>query len=190
MNRESGHADKSSDSLNAEQSAAVDFGQNDRLVDWLALGYSNERAATEVGVSAKTVYRRLQDKDFRTRVSARTREIRSESMASVRGLREKAIERLGELLDSDNERVALAAIRTVLDTSSRFHVEQAYEEIKEQLAALNSELEASANGIDSKSQELDDRDSELMKREVEAAKLEERLVKRAAFIAQTEEGES
>lgn len=80
----------------------------------LAGGATVETAAQAAGVSPRTVHRRAADPAFRALVD----EIRAETVRQVVGqlsaLGNRAVAALGELLQSKDERVRLAAVRVAL----------------------------------------------------------------------------
>jgi hypothetical protein len=157
-----------------------EFGQkDDELVDWLALGYTHEMAGAEVGYSAKTVSRRLQKVEFEDRVWRRRRELHAQSWASALGLRAKAVKRLDGLLDSEDERVALAAVKAVFDVGGRARAEQEHE-------FLNDRLETVTRQMDELSEKLTTWTDEMKEREVTVTEGEARLVEWEAELADRE----
>ena len=153
------------------------------LIDWLAIGYSHERAAAEVGISAKTVQRRMKTLGFEERVIRRRRQLQMERFGPVLGLFGKAGRRLDALLDSEDERVAIAAVRAVYDIGSRIRLEQEYQGLSERLDSVTSEVEEMTHKYSSARTELDRSDVELLKREVKLDEREARLEKRENILA-------
>lgn len=90
----------------------------------LATGATQEDAAKAAGVSLRTVTRRLLDPAFRRLVDA-TQDAAVERMvgAAVSRLAE-AVNKLGALVNSRNEMVALGACRAVVDTVFRLREHQ------------------------------------------------------------------
>lgn len=89
------------------------------LMASLAAGKSTQEAADEGGVSYRTVYRRLKEKDFRQGVA----DLRARMIDNVAGritdAAGTAFGRLQELLAADSEQVQLGAARTILDQMIR-----------------------------------------------------------------------
>ena len=102
----------------------------------LALGNSVRGAATAAGAGERSVARWLaEDPAF----AARVRELRSElfgqAAAILAGSSRQAAVKLNTLVGSENEHIALAACRTVLDAASRL---REITELEERLAALEA----------------------------------------------------
>ena len=149
-----------------------EFDRDDRLVDWLALGYSHERAGAEVGLSARSVKRRLNQREFKARVSLRGRELHAESWEATFSLRDKAVARLERLLDSEDERVAISAIRLAFDISVRVRAEQAHQDLTDQVDELSAQVDRVADELQIPERELKKREASVSKREVDVAELE------------------
>ena len=82
----------------------------------LATGVSARQAAQELGnVSHQTVSRWIQLPSFQSYLSERLEQHESECNALLKSLRFKAIQRLGDLLESNNQQISLRASEAVLD---------------------------------------------------------------------------
>jgi hypothetical protein len=123
-------------------------GNEDRLLLLLACGATQEAAARSVGISERTVRRRLRDPDFCRRLQA----LRTEMMQRLAGLlmaaSGEAVKVLVALLKEDTAAgVRLGAARTVLQLNLEVHEAT---ELEQRLAALEAAQQAphgpSANG--------------------------------------------
>jgi hypothetical protein len=110
----------------------------------LAAGRSAAEAAAECGSSRRTVFRWLSEsEEFRQRVAELQAELftRMYGRAVARG--ERAVDRIGALIDSPNESIALAAASPILE-----HVPKLREAavLQAKMAALREKLEALERG--------------------------------------------
>lgn len=174
---------KSDGVLGVDASGAADdmteeFGSDDELVDWLALGYTQEMAGAEVGYSAKTVSRRLEKAEFEARVWRRRRELHAQSWASALGLRTKAVKRLDGLLDSEDERVVLAAVKAVFDIGGRAHAEQEQEFLNDRLVTLTRQMDELSEKLTAAKAELNEREANVTEREARLFEWEAKLADR------------
>lgn len=101
----------------------------------LAAGATVPDAARTAGVSLKTLKRWRRDQRFRDRVEERRREILTEATAKLTGSMTKAADKLGTLIDSADEKVALAASKSTLELGLKVREQL---EIAERLAALEA----------------------------------------------------
>jgi len=115
----------------------TDF-EDDHIAVLLASGQSVTAVAEQSGVSRRTIYRRLEQPEFRTRV----RELRSEMVDQAAGYLSrtavKAVRTMESLLDSDSDTVRLGAARSILETGMKLR-ESA--EFAERLAEVEARLE-------------------------------------------------
>ncbi len=89
-------------------------GKRAALVLALARGLTVRQAAQEAGVGERTTHRRLDDPEFRRRVSAVRGELMERACGRLSDAATKAVDVLRELLDSDADTTRLAAARTIL----------------------------------------------------------------------------
>lgn len=92
---------------------------DEMLMAALAAGKTVRDAAAEAGVSDRTVFRRLEQVDFRQRVAdmrARMVEAAAGRLADAAGA---ACARLKSLLEAESESVQLGAARTILEQTVR-----------------------------------------------------------------------
>jgi len=81
----------------------------------LASGRSVKQAATEAGLSERTVYRRLADHGFQKRLQARRDDRLTSALGELVDAAGDAVSTLKHLLNSDEERVRLAAAKALLE---------------------------------------------------------------------------
>lgn len=87
------------------------------------LGATVESAAQEAGMKVRTAYRRMSTPEFKQEYH-RMVEISFLSTAGiVCGLAPRAAKKLGELLDSESERISLAAARAIQELGSKYRLE-------------------------------------------------------------------
>lgn len=87
---------------------------NEMLVLHLASGLAVERAAALVGLSRATVFRRLADPVFKRRVSEAREAMLARAFGALSASAVKASAALRKLLQSDSEKVRLAAAQQIL----------------------------------------------------------------------------
>ena len=110
----------------------------DVLLLSLARGASHRQAAVDAGCSPSTVTRRLQDGAFKLRVTACRSEILGRSSGLLADATLTAAKKLKALCRSENDVVALAASKAVLEMAGRYRDQT---EIVERLAALEGRHE-------------------------------------------------
>ena len=97
-------------------------GDTEALVAAAVAGQPLAAIAAAAGVSISTVQRRLQDPDVKSLVTQVRAQHRQEAIGRLTGLRTRALERLADLLDSEDESLALRAATLVLATSTKLDV--------------------------------------------------------------------
>lgn len=103
-----------------EMSGGTKERMDEVLVDNLALGQSPTDAAEGAGVSRRTVYRRMEDPEFRQQVTQRRTMLLDEFTNRVTEVASAAMLRVQLLMfDSESELVQLRAARTILDQVAR-----------------------------------------------------------------------
>ena len=105
------------------------------LVTALAAGATVEAAAAHAKVSPATVYRRLQQPEFRTRVEEVRRETLERTTAQLSATGLQAVTTLRNLLNADSEHVRLGAARGILELGTRLRESL---ELEQRLAALEA----------------------------------------------------
>jgi hypothetical protein len=119
-----------------------DSGRNDNADEPLALALAQGKtvaaAAESVGISERTVYRRLSEPSFRRRV----RDLRGEMVQSAIGrlttLSGHALDELEQLLKNADGKIRMRAVKLVLDGVYKVSLGDLAEEVRE----LRSEMEA------------------------------------------------
>ena len=93
---------------------------NSRLVALLAGGRTVEAAASEVGISERTVYRRLEDPEFRLQLGQLRGHMLQLAAAQLADSSTEAAQTLRALLSASSETVRLGAARAILELGTRF----------------------------------------------------------------------
>ena len=83
---------------------------DDRICQLLAEGWTHARIGAEVGVSAKTIQRRLQVPEFASELIRRRRAAVAATTAALEHLGVAALASLRALLDSDDDRLKLRSV--------------------------------------------------------------------------------
>jgi hypothetical protein len=115
--------------------------KRDQAALLLASGRSTAQTAAGVEVSRRTILRWLKDLDFAARVIGLRRELFKRSGGMLARCTTHAASRLGRLLESDDERVALSAARSVLGLGKTI---QDAVEFEQRLAAIEHQLRSTA----------------------------------------------
>jgi hypothetical protein len=103
----------------------------------LAAGRSRAQAGESVGVSRRTILRWTKDQEFADRVTELRAGLFKRSGGVLARCTTHAASRLGRLLESDNERVALGAARSVLGLTKTI---QEAVEFEQRLAVVERQL--------------------------------------------------
>lgn len=93
----------------------------ERLLDLLAEGATQEHAADSCGISSRTVRRRLREPSFRRELASRRASLRAGDAGRILSLRSKALQALNDVLDTEDEPTKLRAAQMVfsLELSDR-----------------------------------------------------------------------
>lgn len=91
--------------LSAKQANAVQL---------IALGWTRNRVATQLGIDPGTLSRWRRQLAFQQEVGKLLNQAERDSVESFRAIKLKAVERLSSLVDSPNQTVALRAIEMVM----------------------------------------------------------------------------
>ncbi len=120
----------------------LDLGSEDELIcTLLSKGWTHDETAKEVGCSTKTVQRRVGDPLFAAEVRRRGKADVAATTAKLFQLGQAATDGLSGLLSSEDERVRLQAIRTVLEfVYRRYRVDVMEAEWSDRLAILEETL--------------------------------------------------
>lgn len=85
----------------------------------LASGMSGVAACTEIGVHPTTLVRWRKSVEFQSHLNGLLHEADLISMQSLFALKSAAVEKLGELLQSDNSHVSLRAAEAILSRTTQ-----------------------------------------------------------------------
>lgn len=109
-----------------------------------------KEAAETIGVSKRTMARKLSDPNFRAKLNELSAEYIGLAFAPLNLLLTKAVKRLSESLDSGDEKVRLRAIEITFNQASRYMISIEYgnrlRRLEDFIEALLSEKEASIGG--------------------------------------------
>jgi hypothetical protein len=97
----------------------VRLNNDSKLAVALACGESTVDAANQVGVSDRTVRRKMADPEFRRQVAELRAELMSRALDRIANSMTRAAEVLDKLLDSDKDFVQLRAARSLLVLGQR-----------------------------------------------------------------------
>lgn len=91
------------------------------LLAALATGKTHEEAAELVGLSTKTIGRRLREPNFQSQLADARRAVVASAIEKLSASMARAATRLDELLDARSEHVQLRAAIAILELSDRFN---------------------------------------------------------------------
>ncbi len=109
---------------------------DEALVAAVAAGATKQEAAQLIGVGERTVYRRLDDPDFRRRVDQARAELVSRTVGKLADASTAAVTTLCALLEADSESIRLGAARAILELGLKL---RASEEFERRLSALEEQ---------------------------------------------------
>jgi hypothetical protein len=109
-----------------------------KAITALLTGANCPDVARQIGVNERTVQRWQNLPAFKAELERQRRQLAEQALSALQGLTDRAVTRLGRLIDSESESVALRACQFVIE-QTREHIEQA--EILERLEALEQEQE-------------------------------------------------
>ena len=121
----------------AEDQPTITDEQDRLLASFLARGWSQKAAAESVGISERTVNRRMQDRGFRAEVDRLSSEIINQACRKLGDLTTQALDRLGDLLKSKNENVSLKAARCLVSLLIPLNTSV---ELRQRMEALEQKL--------------------------------------------------
>ena len=107
--------------------------EQEKLVMSLLSCSSIEKAATEAGVSRSSAYRYLKDPKFKAELRRRRAEVADCALDGLKAYASKAVENVGELLESENESVKRKATVDVITNVLRV---RELEDVEERLERL------------------------------------------------------
>lgn len=118
-------------------------GGDDALVLALATGSTIDDAAGRAGCSPRTVSRRLADAEFSRRVSTMRGQLFAVAVGRLCSNAALAADKLVALLDSEQDHVAFAAAKSILELGTKLREAG---ELEERIAALEGKPDGKANG--------------------------------------------
>jgi hypothetical protein len=112
------------------------------LIFALANGKSVRGAATQTGLSARTVARRLNEPEFQKAVTKARNDMMAQAAGVLAATAAAAAIRAGQLLQSENEMVAISAARLILSEMTKLseylNIDAQVEAIEEQLHSMGA----------------------------------------------------
>ena len=109
------------------------------LIAALAAGATKQEAARLAGVGERTLYRRLEDPDFRSRVDRARVELIHRTVGRLADASAVAVTTLRSLLEADRESVRRGARRAILESGLKLRQS---EELERRIAALEEQAVA------------------------------------------------
>ena len=113
------------------------------LAGFLASGLSAAKAGKKVGISERTVRRRLQDEGFRRQVDRLRAGIVSTAVGQLSASMAAAAGKLARLMRSKDERISLAAAKEIIGAGLRA---RQLEDMERQVAELVARVDALTDG--------------------------------------------
>jgi hypothetical protein len=110
------------------------------LLTALAAGATAREAAARAGLSERTIYRRMEDPEFRRRVTEARATMVESALGKVADGMSDAAAKLRELLAAQSEAVRLGAARSLLELGIRLRESV---ELEQRLAAMEERLQES-----------------------------------------------
>ncbi len=117
---------------------------DEMLLDLLAAGWTHEEAAASVGLSSKTVQRRLQDGDFRLELAHRRARRAAELAARLSSATTRAVDVIIAGFDADSDVTRLKAADMALTWFARIRRDT---DLDERMARLESGAHVSTDGV-------------------------------------------
>jgi hypothetical protein len=111
---------------------------DEQLVLILSAGGSVSHAAEKAGVSERTVRRRLEDQQFRQRISEARSELIQGAIGRLSMIGRKAVDKLNKLMDDPDPKICLGSSRAVLQYMLSGHE---HELLAAQVAELQRQID-------------------------------------------------
>jgi phage terminase small subunit len=93
-----------------------------KAITALLTGANCPDVARQIGVNERTVQRWQNDPTFKAELDRQRRQLAEQALSALQGLTDRAVARLGRLIDSESESVALRACQFVIE-QTREHIE-------------------------------------------------------------------
>lgn len=110
---------------------------DDLFASSIAAGMTIAAAAAAAGIAERTAYSRLSEPGFKARIATIRADMVSQATARLSAAMTRSAERLAELAESQDEKVALTACRSVLELGTRLRES---EELESRIAELEGRL--------------------------------------------------
>jgi len=115
--------------------------QDEVIADLLGEGWTHQRVADSIGVSTKTIQRRITDPDFARVISARRRERFGQLSAQLLTASDSAMDVLTRALQAEDPKVSLQAAGLILNHGHRYNRVLDDHETQLRFEALEQRLE-------------------------------------------------
>ena len=117
------------------------------MIACLAEGWTHQRVAEQVGVSTKTIQRRMGEPSFAAAVSRRRRERIEQLTGQLITASDGAVGVLQDLLSSNDPKIQLRAATVTLGQASRFHQVEQERELARRQDELERRLQEAVNAM-------------------------------------------
>lgn len=111
-------------------------GKQRRAIAALLISRTVEQAAVEAGVGERTLYRWLDDRDFRAAYTEASRQLLAETIGRLRAVAGEAVETLRAALQDDLTSNRIRAASVLLDTAVKVEVDDLARRVAELEGAL------------------------------------------------------
>ena len=112
-------------------------GEQQKAILPLLGNHTIAEVANQIGITERTLYRWLTLPHFQEKLQQEREKLREQAFDNLKATLNKAVERLGELLDDESSSVRLRACQTILDYNIKLVEIQELEERLARLEALN-----------------------------------------------------
>ena len=110
-----------------------------KAINALLTAKDRSKAADQAGVSRKTLYRYLENEDFKRELSRRKNELLETGSCALTAAVEKAISTLEELLDCKQPNIRRLAAVNILDHAAKYAEER---DLEQRITALEKSINA------------------------------------------------
>lgn len=121
--------------------------EDELMITCLAEGWTHRQAANHVGVSTKTVQRRMADPDLAAAVAGRRRERVGQLSGQLISATDAAVAVLVNTLDHGDPKVSMRAATSILDYANRFHSAEEDRELARRQDELEQHLQEVLSGL-------------------------------------------
>jgi hypothetical protein len=121
--------------------------RDDLMIACLAEGWTHQQVADQVGVSTKTIQRRMGEPSFAAAVSRRRRERVEQLTGALITASDGAVGVLQDLLTSDDPKIQLRAATVTLGQANRFHQGEQEREMARRQDEMEQRLEEAIDAM-------------------------------------------